>query len=102
MGVPRLRFCVLRSGAPQGVWTEEVTMRGGPDIRHLDDVPAEEMLRFRFADGHTASIWEKWIAMSPRYVAFWNKWDPGAMTAQHGHMGDHTNLILKGEIRCGD
>jgi len=34
------------------------------------------MARFEFADGRTASIWEKWIAMSPRYFAFWNRWDP--------------------------
>lgn len=52
-------------------------MRGGPSIKHLDDVPAEEMLRYEFADGRTASIWEKWIELSPRYFAFWNKWDPG-------------------------
>lgn len=77
-------------------------MMGGPSIKHLDDVPTEEMLRYRFADGHTASIWEKWIELSPRYVAFWNRWDPGAMTAQHGHTGDHINIILNGEIRCGD
>ncbi len=79
-----------------------IIMRGGPSIRHLDDVPAEEMLRFEFSDGHTASIWEKWIEMSPRYVAFWNRWDPGAMSPLHGHTGDHINLILQGEIRCGD
>ncbi len=77
-------------------------MRGGPSIKHLDDVPAEEMLRYQFAEGHTASIWEKWIELSPRYVAFWNTWDRGAMSALHGHTGDHLNLILKGEIRCGD
>lgn len=75
---------------------------GGPSIKHLDEVPAEEMLRIRFADGRTASIWEKWVEMSPRYVAFWNRWDPGAITPRHGHAGDHINLILKGEIRCGD
>ncbi len=34
-------------------------MHGGPIIRHLDDVPAEEMSRFRYADGRTASVWEK-------------------------------------------
>ena len=56
-------------------------MMGGPSIKHLDDVPTEEMLRWEFADGHTASIWEKWIEMSPRYFAFWNKWDPGAHVA---------------------
>lgn len=77
-------------------------MMGGPSIKHLDDVPAEEMLRFEFADGRTASVWEKWIELSPRYIAFWNKWDPGAMTAQHGHTGDHSNFILKGELHCGD
>lgn len=78
------------------------SMRGGPSIQHIDDVPEEEMLRFEFADGRTASIWERWIEMSPRYFAFWNRWDPGAMTALHGHTGDHSNFILKGEIRCGD
>jgi hypothetical protein len=77
-------------------------MMGGPKLQHLDDVPAEEMARFEFEDGHTASIWEKWIELSPRYVAFWNKWEPGALSPQHGHTGDHINLILQGEIRCGD
>ena len=77
-------------------------MQGGPRITHLDDVPIEEMLRFEFSDGRTASIWEKWIEMSPRYFAFWNRWDPGAMSPLHGHTGDHINLILKGEIRCGE
>lgn len=77
-------------------------MKGGPSIKHLDDVPAEEMLRYEFADGRTASIWEKWIELSPRYFAFWNKWDPGAISSQHGHTGDHSNFILAGEIRCGD
>lgn len=77
-------------------------MRGGPIVKHLDEIPAEEMLRFRLKDGRIASIWEKWIELSPRYIAFWNKWDPGAMTAPHGHHGDHINLILKGEIRSKD
>jgi len=77
-------------------------MRGGPILKHLDEVPAEEMTRYRLADGRVASIWEKWIEMSPRYIAFWNKWDPGAWSPSHGHHGDHINLILKGEIRCGD
>lgn len=77
-------------------------MRGGPNIKHIDDVPWEEMLRFRFKDGRTASIWEKWIELSPRYVAFYNKWDPGAMTANHGHHGDHSVFVLQGEIRCGE
>ena len=74
-------------------------MHGGPIVRHLDDVPAEEMSRFRYADGRTVSIWEKWIEMSPRYLAFWNKWDPGALSPPHGHHGDHPVFVLAGELR---
>lgn len=77
-------------------------MRNGPSIKHLDDVPEEEMLRYVFDDGRTASIWEKWIEMSPRYFTFWNRWDPGAISPVHGHTGDHSNFILAGELRCGD
>lgn len=77
-------------------------MRGGPIIKHIDDVPSEEMCRYRLRDGRIASIWEKWIELSPRYVAFWNQWDPGAMSPYHGHHGDHINYILQGEIRSGD
>jgi len=73
-------------------------MHGGPIVRHLDDVPTEEMSRFRYADGRTASIWEKWIEMSPRYLAFWNKWDPGALSPPHGHHGDHPVFVLEGEM----
>ena len=77
-------------------------MRGGPVIKALKDVPMEEMTRYKLPDGRFASIWERWIEMSPRYIAFWNRWDPGAWSPSHGHHGDHINLILKGEIRCGD
>src|SRR5690606_26536232 len=54
-------------------------MRGGPLIKHLDDVPWFEAMRLRFDDGHTASIWEKWIEYTPRYVVFYNVWEPGAL-----------------------
>src|SRR3954452_6711443 len=75
-------------------------MRGGPSIKHLDEMPTMELLRFRLSDGRIASIREKWIEMSPRYVAFYNEWDPGAMTPRHGHTGDHSVFILEGEITC--
>ena len=77
-------------------------MRGGPTIRAPDDVPEQEMWRFELADGRTASIWEKWIEMTPRFSAFWNRWDPGAMNPDHGHKGDHSILVLKGSVTCGD
>lgn len=76
-------------------------MRGQATLKHLDEVPAEEMTRYRLPDGRISSIWEKWIEMSPRYIAFWNKWEPGAWSPSHGHHGDHVNLILRGELRCG-
>lgn len=77
-------------------------MRGAPSIRRLDEVPMEEVVRIEFADGRTASVWDKWIELTPRYFAFWNRWDPGAMAPQHGHTGDHAVFVLKGEIRCGE
>jgi len=60
------------------------------------------MVRWQFSDGHTASIWERWVELSPRYLAFWNRWDPGALAVQHGHTGDHSVLVLRGELRVGD
>ena len=77
-------------------------MRGGPSIKQFDDTPFHDVLRFRFADGRIARIREKWIEMSPRFVAFYNEWDPGAMTPKHGHTGDHSIYIIEGEITCGD
>ena len=77
-------------------------MRGGPIIKCIEEVPEEEMTRIRYNDGLIASIWERWIELSPRYIAFHNRWDPGAMSPYHGHHGDHVNLILQGEIRHGD
>ena len=53
-------------------------------------------------DGTIASIREKWIELSPCYIAFCNRRDPGAMNPSQGHHGDHINLILQGEIRCED
>jgi hypothetical protein len=80
---------------------EGTEMRGGPSILHIDDIPSEEVARYRLADGRIASVREKWIELSPRYVAFYNEWDPGALSPLHGHHGDHSNFILRGSIRCG-
>jgi len=77
-------------------------MRGGVTIKHFDDTPFQVLLRFKLADGTIAVIREKWIEMTPRYVAFYNEWDPGALSPRHGHTGDHAVFILEGEIRCGD
>ncbi|WP_299950617.1 hypothetical protein [uncultured Modestobacter sp.] len=67
-------------------------------IKHLDDVPWFEAVRLRFDDGHVASIWEKWIEFTPRYMAFYNKWEPRAFSPYHGHQSDHTVFVVKGEL----
>jgi len=76
-------------------------MQGGAKIVHLDDRPWFDVARFRLRDGRQVAIREKWIEISPRYVCFYNEWDPGAMTPPHGHHGDHSILILRGDISNG-
>jgi hypothetical protein len=73
-------------------------MRGGPNIKHLDDLPWIDVSKIKLSDGRIVKIQEKWIEMSPRYVAFYNVWDPGAMTPPHGHTGDHSIYIIDGSI----
>ncbi|MCK9541742.1 MAG: hypothetical protein M0R03_06900 [Novosphingobium sp.] len=84
-------------------------MIGGPRIKRIEDCDWQEMSRFQYKDGRTASIWECWVEHSPRFLAFYNRWDPGALSPLHGHHGDHTNLIVKGSltgpagtVRAGD
>jgi hypothetical protein len=77
-------------------------MIGGPRIKHFEDVPENEVVRIEFEDGRSASIWERFIEFSPRYMVFYNRWDPGMMARRHGHHGDHTIWVLEGEVACGD
>ena len=76
-------------------------MRGGPTIKHFADTPFIDVLRYQLADGRVARVREKWIEMTPRYVVFYNEWDPGALSPRHGHTGDHSVFILEGEITVG-
>jgi AcrR family transcriptional regulator len=80
----------------------ESTVHGGPRITHLDDLPWMVVSKLEFADGRTAAISEKWIEQTPRYVTYYNKWEPGAMVPNHGHHGDHIVFVLEGEMTCGD
>jgi hypothetical protein len=52
-------------------------MQGGPRIVDIEDVPWMEVSRIRLSDGRTASIHQRWIDLSPRFVCFYNRWDPG-------------------------
>ena len=73
-------------------------MHGGPSIVDLEDLPWMEVSKIRLSDGRVVGIKEKWIELSPRYVAFFSVWDPGAMTPPHGHTGDHGIYIVEGSV----
>src|SRR5438477_3005057 len=60
-------------------------VHGGPSIVDLEDVPWMDVSKIRLSDGRVVGIREKWIELSPRYVVFFNVWDPGAITPPHGH-----------------
>lgn len=77
-------------------------MRGGPTITHVDDLPFVEVARQRLADGRVVSVREKWFELTPRLIAFYSVWDPGALGPLHGHTGDHTVYILDGSFTVGD
>jgi hypothetical protein len=77
-------------------------MLDGPRIVDLDDVPEQEVVRIEFADGRTASIYERFLETSPRMFSFYNRWDPGMMSLRHGHQADHVVYVLAGEVLVGD
>lgn len=77
-------------------------MLGGPKITHVDDVATHEVLRIEYQDGHVASVWERFLEMTPRYFSFHNQWEPGALAPRHGHHGDHVVYVLDGDIQVGD
>lgn len=77
-------------------------MMGGPRIVDVEDVAEQEVVRVEYADGRTASIWERFLETSPRMFTFWNRWDPGMMSLKHGHQADHVVYVLDGEVQVGD
>ena len=73
----------------------------GPRFSRLEDVPWEEVRKVDFGD-HTASVREKWLDFSPRFLSLLAEWDPGMMVHAHGHNSDHVVYVLAGSVRCGD
>jgi hypothetical protein len=76
-------------------------MTEGPRIVHLDDLPWQEVRRQQHGD-RTASVWERWLDFSPRFLALYARWDPGMIVQAHGHLSDHVVFVLEGEMTCGD
>jgi hypothetical protein len=77
-------------------------MMGGPRIKHVDDVPENEVLKIEFEDGRTASVRERFVEMLPNFLSFYNHWDPGMIQRKHGHHGHHVVFILSGSMMVGD
>ncbi len=75
---------------------------GGPRITSVDDGRWEEVRRIRRADGTEASVRERWLDFSPRFLSLVARWDPGMMVHAHGHLSDHVVFVLEGEVTCGD
>ena len=74
---------------------------GQPRFTHLDEFPWQEVRRQQHGD-HTASVREKWMEFSPKYLSLYAKWDPGMIVQPHGHNSNHVVFVLDGEMTCGD
>jgi len=80
---------------------ERGLLPGGPRIRHLDDFSWQEVRRQQHGD-RTASVREKWLDFSPRFLSLYAEWDPGMIVQPHGHNSDHVVFVVAGEMTCGD
>ena len=76
-------------------------MAGSPRFMHLDDLPWQEVRRQQHG-ARTASVREKWIEFSPRYLSLYARWDPGMIVYAHGHNSDHVVFVIEGEMTCGE
>ena len=74
----------------------------GPRFSTLDSTPDQEVRRIAKADGATASVREKWLDFSPRFLSLWARWDPGMIVHAHGHNSDNVVFVLEGDMTCGD
>jgi hypothetical protein len=76
-------------------------MAGGPRFARLDETPWQEVRRQRHGD-HEASVRERWLEFSPRYLSLYARWDPGMIVHAHGHRSDHVIFVIEGDMTCGD
>jgi hypothetical protein len=56
----------------------------GSSIKHVDDVNENEVVRIEFEDGHSASIRERFMELTPNFVSFYNRWDPRMIARRMG------------------
>ena len=74
----------------------------GPRFSNLDSTTPQEVRRISMGGDATASVFEKWLDFSPRFLSLWARWDPGMMVHAHGHLSDNVVFVLEGEMTCGD
>lgn len=74
-------------------------MGDGPRITHLDDEPWHEVRRQQHGE-RTASVYEKWVDFSDRFLALYARWDAGMIVQRHGHNSDHVVFVLEGSMTC--
>jgi len=75
---------------------------GGRRFSRIEDGPWEEVRKIGFADGHTASVRERWLDFGPKFLSLYARWDPGMMVRAHSHRSNHVVFVLQGEMTCGD
>ncbi len=74
----------------------------GPRFSHVEEGPWEEVRRIGFSDGRTASVRERWLDFSPRFLSLVARWDPGMMVHAHSHRSNHVVYVLEGDMTCGE
>ena len=72
-----------------------------PSFRHLDDEKWHEVVAQEH-NGKRLSIHEKWLEFSPKYLALYSRFDPGAVVAQHRHKCINVIFVVAGSMMCGD
>ena len=73
----------------------------GPRFRHADDEKWHEVRAIQVGE-RRASVWEKWLDFTPKFLSLYARWDPGMMIHKHGHNSDHIISVIEGEMSCGD
>jgi hypothetical protein len=76
-------------------------MAGSPRFSRTDEGEWQEVRRIQIGD-RTASVRERWLDLTPGFLALYAEWDPGMVVHAHGHRSNHTVLVLAGEMTCGD
>jgi hypothetical protein len=72
-----------------------------PKFRHTNDEKWREVLA-QDHDGRRVSVREKWLELTPRYMAFVAEWDPGMIVQLHGHYAINTIFVIGGSMMVGD